>query len=564
MKTIQRVLPALTQRFIILMTAFAVLGMLLVAAFSYYEHIVEARESAKDAAIDRALTILDAMETSATRESLSRFIFSVAAQPSVQAIALVDGEQKIVLASKRAWQGGDVGELNEVIDQQWLAQPGGERARSYWDSMNTQVVVVAPINPVNPASSSIRRLARGKLLFALDARPHILEARREAYFDAAWAGGILLIIMVLLARTLHLYVGRPLEILYRRASQPMELTSDSESLAVGKIPELKVLAGAISELANTRRALAGEKERLADIANTIPGVIYEYRHHSNGEDEFSYISEGLERLLGLDEPDIRDAPPALKGQYLWSSIVPADHEIIQQATETANYPSPKEWEAEFRVRVRVSEGVRWIWGHAVPVKDTQPGQLFRGVLLDITPRKELERRLKQAATHDPLTGALNRAGMEPYLESSLASAQRAGQPMSVAILDIDYFKKVNDTYGHALGDSVLVQLVNLLQNRLRKADSLGRWGGEEFLVLLPNTDRQGARQLAEELRRAAEHAVFERRQPLTVSLGVATANADDSLKGLIRRADHHLYAAKHAGRNRVMADAAEQTDSMES
>ncbi|MGM0952797.1 MAG: diguanylate cyclase [Pseudomonadota bacterium] len=532
--------------------------MVLVALLSYHEHIIGSRKNAKDAAIDRALTILDALETSATRESLSRFIFSVGAQPSVRAIAMVDDEQRVVLASKRAWQGRNVSDLNGVIDQQWLSPPGSGRPRSYWDRMNTQVVVVAPINLVNPASSSIRALSGGELLFVLDARPYVLEARTLAYFDAAWSGGVLLIIMALLARTLHVYVGRPLEILYRRANHPEEPNPESEPLKVGRIRELKVLASAISELADTRVALVKEKERLVDIADTVPGVIYEYRHYSGGEGEFSYLSEGIDRLLELEEQSMQNLPPALKGQYLWSSVEPADHDIIRQATERANYPSPGEWEAEFRLRT--NDGIRWIWGHAVPVQDNLPGQLFRGVMLDITPRKELEKRLEQAATHDPLTGALNRAGIEPSLESSLADAQRNHRPMSVVLLDIDHFKQVNDTYGHALGDSVLVQLVSVIQHRVRNADSLSRWGGEEFLVLLPDTDKHGARQLAEELRQSVEQAVFEDHLPLTISLGVATVNADDSLKSLIRRADQHLYAAKHAGRNQTVDYAAVQPE----
>lgn len=559
--TSHRYLPAsLARRFTLFMVIFSFLGVAMVATVSYFEHILDARSEAKAAAVDRSLTILDAMETAATRESMSRFIFSVAAQPSVESIALVDGDGRVALASGRSWQGSDMSALESVIDEQWLAKPPGETIQAYWDDANVQAVVIAPIEPVNPASVTTRDLQGGKLLFALDGKPHMVSAGNEAWFDAFWVGGILVLMMLLVSGSLHRQVGRPLEKLYRQARQPSLDGAAGEPLAVGQIQELKALAGAISELADARSALGLEKQRLSDIADTIPGAVYEYRHYPHEEDKFLYFSEGIQRLAGLDEPALQTAGPDVIGARVWSQVVPADHPKLEQATQAANYPEPAEWQAEFRLQV--GDGVRWIWGNAMPVRDDQPGQLFRGVMLDITDRKELERRLKQAATHDPLTGALNRAGIEPHLESSLAGALRSAQPMSVALVDIDGFKQVNDIYGHSLGDSVLVQLVSILRRRLRKADSLARWGGEEFLVLLPNTDGDGALQLAEKLRQAVEQAVFEHHQPLTISIGVATAKTDDSLKSLLRRVDHFLYAAKYAGRNQVM-HADEKVDSVE-
>jgi diguanylate cyclase (GGDEF)-like protein len=544
-------LPAsLARRFTLLMVIFSVLGIILVAGLSYYEHIMDAREKARAVAVDRSLTILDALETAATRESMSRFIFSVAAQPSVEAIALLDANKKVVLASKRRWQGADIRVLSELIDRKWLEKRSGESLTAYWDARNTQSVVIAPIEPVNPASSTTWELEGGELLFALDAKPQLINARNEARFDALWTGGILVLMMLLMSRSLHRQVGRPLKKLYRQAHQPPGEGVVTEPLPVGPIHELKVLAGAVSELFVARSAISAEKQRLSDIADSIPGAVYEYRHHPDGDDEFLYFSEGIQPLVDLDAETVHSWDPARIGANVWSRIVPSDHKKLDQATQAANYPEPGEWQAEYRVQV--SDGIRWIWGHAMPVADDQPGQLFRGVMLDITDRKELEQRLEQAATHDPLTGALNRAGIEPHLGSSLAGARRRNNPMSVILMDIDYFKAVNDTFGHSLGDSVLVQLVKILKRRLRKADSLARWGGEEFLVLLPDTDQSGAFKLADALRRAVGQATFEHQQPLTISLGIATANVDDSLKSLVRRADDNLFAAKRAGRNRVM------------
>jgi diguanylate cyclase (GGDEF)-like protein len=172
-------------------------------------------------------------------------------------------------------------------------------------------------------------------------------------------------------------------------------------------------------------------------------------------------------------------------------------------------------------------------------------------------KKNLEKQLTEAATHDPLTGALNRAGLEVHFERTLARVQRDGGVVSVALIDIDRFKYVNDTYGHNVGDSILVQLVHLLKSRLRKADSFARWGGEEFLVLLPDTYLEGARQIAEELRLAIEQTIFEHHEKLTISVGVVASDPEDSPKDLVRRADNHLYLAKNTGRNQVVSETLE-------
>lgn len=543
---------SLARRFSLLMVLFSTLGVFLVALLSYYEHVFEARSQAKSIAVDRTLTIVDAMETAASRESISRFIFSVAAQPSVEAIALVDAADRVILASRRSLQNTDVSELRGVIDEQWLEKTAAQDISTYWDERNIQAVVIAPIELVNPASSVIRDLQGGRLLFALDAEPHISSARYEAWFDAFWASSILVVMMLLVSWALQRHVTRPLERLYAQAQGPDNTCTINQYTTVGKVRELQALARAISDLADARFALGAEKQRLVDIADSIPGAVYEYRHHPDGKDEFLYFSEGINKQLGLNEELANLSSPADIGTRLFSLIEPEDHDVLAKETQAANFPVPNEWKAEFRVR---SNGaIRWIWGHAIPIIDDQPGQLFRGVMLDITDRKELEKRLKLAATRDPLTGALNRAGIEPYLEASLAGFHRSNHPMSLMLLDIDYFKSINDTFGHDIGDSVLSQLVSILRQLLRKTDRLARWGGEEFLVLLPDTDRDGAMMIAEKLRQIVERATFEHRETLTVSLGVTTVKPDDTIRTIVRRADDYLYQAKNEGRNRVKSE----------
>lgn len=170
-----------------------------------------------------------------------------------------------------------------------------------------------------------------------------------------------------------------------------------------------------------------------------------------------------------------------------------------------------------------------------------------------------DERNRTLAMQDELTGLSNRRFIMEALGLQLAQAQRSSKPLTVVMLDVDYFKAINDTYGHLSGDRVLRELAACLKARLRGQDMAGRWGGEEFLVVLPDTDATGARVLAEKLRAAVEQTGFTARDgraiPLTISVGFHTLlpewlNEAD-LDALISSADQALYQAKQKGRNRV-------------
>ncbi len=158
-------------------------------------------------------------------------------------------------------------------------------------------------------------------------------------------------------------------------------------------------------------------------------------------------------------------------------------------------------------------------------------------------------------TVDGLTQVFNRRYFEDTLEREIARCNRYGRSLSLVILDIDHFKKINDTYGHLAGDYVLKHLASAVKTRIRREDIFARFGGEEFAVLLPEVDMKGAAVLAEKVRKLIEKQKFEfDRQtiPVTVSLGVATLSSDvGEASDLIRVADGKLYEAKQGGRNRV-------------
>jgi diguanylate cyclase (GGDEF)-like protein len=177
------------------------------------------------------------------------------------------------------------------------------------------------------------------------------------------------------------------------------------------------------------------------------------------------------------------------------------------------------------------------------------------VTRDITERKRTEDDIKLLATVDPLTGAYNRRQGDALLAAEFARRARDGRDFAVLMLDIDHFKAVNDKFGHATGDAVLCALVRDGQKALRAVDMLVRWGGEEFLLVLPDTGAHAAMGTAERMRAALASTEVSASDVatvrFTVSIGVAVPLTDNSGE-LLRRADLALYAAKRGGRNRVI------------
>ncbi|MEI7895220.1 MAG: GGDEF domain-containing protein, partial [Myxococcales bacterium] len=163
--------------------------------------------------------------------------------------------------------------------------------------------------------------------------------------------------------------------------------------------------------------------------------------------------------------------------------------------------------------------------------------------------------LEHTSRTDPLTSLANRRAMRELLAAEVSRARRHGSPLVVVSLDLDHFKAINDTYGHDAGDAVLVQVAAVMERNLRREDSCGRWGGEEFLMVLPECGLEASTNVAEKLRGRIEQATVilgGRTLRVTASIGVATFSVDDSVEDLLRRADDAMYAAKRGGRNRVV------------
>ena len=200
-----------------------------------------------------------------------------------------------------------------------------------------------------------------------------------------------------------------------------------------------------------------------------------------------------------------------------------------------------------RIRTRVSR-------HRQAVLEEQVAQRTAELAQKQTELVAANQRLSELATLDALTGAMNRREFLAIAENELLRTRRTRRPFTLLLIDVDRFKAVNDTYGHGAGDIALRTLVSALTNQLRRGDHIARYGGEELIVLLSETDLDASRSLAERLRVTAQALTItyeNRKLSITISIGVAEANSSEPIDDVIRHADEALYRAKNAGRNRV-------------
>lgn len=196
--------------------------------------------------------------------------------------------------------------------------------------------------------------------------------------------------------------------------------------------------------------------------------------------------------------------------------------------------------------------LRHVQTYAGPV-ELNGVRLMLCIIHDITEQKRLEQELEHAALRDPLTGLGNRRQFMQLVENARTQNPQRTHNFSLMLVDADHFKAINDEHGHNTGDDALVMLARTLETGIRESDTVFRWGGEEFLILLPLTPLEGAMHVAEDLREAVQQLSRPGLPALTVSVGVAQYEAGEDFTSLFKRVDDALYRAKTSGRNQVQA-----------
>lgn len=301
------------------------------------------------------------------------------------------------------------------------------------------------------------------------------------------------------------------------------------------------------------RALSDRLQQSVDLitclTNEIPGLVYQHRLLPNGDAFFSYVSDGLRDIYELTPEQVADNVSRI------DEIIHPDDYANYRASLDASAVSLAPWHLEYRV-ILPRQGLRWRSGDAQPRRLQDGSTLWHGFVTDVTERKRTEMELQEFATMDFLTQLPNRRYFMARMEEELARIQSvAGTCAAVLMCDLDHFKIINDSYGHATGDLVLKHFAIILRDALRKHDTVGRVGGEEFAFILSGVGVTEANIFAKRVQKQIAETplvVGDQTILVTVSIGIAVMNATDaSADASLSRGDMALYRAKESGRNRI-------------
>lgn len=294
----------------------------------------------------------------------------------------------------------------------------------------------------------------------------------------------------------------------------------------------------ITRIHATENALVESEERFRSIFEHVDDIIYTVESDST----FSSISPSCEQMIGW-------RPEEWIGRSFSLIVHPDDlprmQELFVKAQAGESLPV-------FQVRVLTKSGT-YLECEVVANPIHRGGSIsVLGVVRDVTERMRREKEIHLLAATDSLTGIINRREFTLVLDNEFARAMRYGTTLSLVMYDIDHFKQVNDTFGHDIGDYVLQTVADLVKRNIRTIDVEARWGGEEFMVLMPQSDARAAYSAAEKLRSAIARHHYDKVGHLTASFGVTEFISQDDINSLIKRADDALYQAKRKGRNCVV------------
>jgi diguanylate cyclase (GGDEF)-like protein/PAS domain S-box-containing protein len=259
--------------------------------------------------------------------------------------------------------------------------------------------------------------------------------------------------------------------------------------------------------------------------------------------------------LGYSKDEI---PSEVGFEFFTEKIHRDDYERVMDNMRRHLYGETPAYETTYRIKTR---NAHWLWfydrGKVTKRDKNGKPELVSGIVFDVSEQKRMEelleaknRRLEEMSRRDYLTDLYNRRELMEKLDFEIKRRNRTKTSLSVVMLDLDHFKQVNDTHGHQVGDQVLVQVADLLRKTVREIDIVGRYGGEEFLVILPDCPAKEAVNVAERIRTGVAGFDFNLSLKLTISGGVAEYIGGNS-DNLIEIADQNLYLAKNSGRNKI-------------
>ena len=297
-----------------------------------------------------------------------------------------------------------------------------------------------------------------------------------------------------------------------------------------------------------RQALRKRERQLTVLMDNLPGMAYRCCY----DDQWTmlFVSDGCQVLTGYEPAELIN-----NRQVSFADLLDEDSNLRLRREVKSALANDEPFSVEYSL-IR-KDGTRiWVWERGRGVLEEHGETVLEGIVLDISDRKELESELEELATRDPLTGLLNRRELSRLLEEELERAKRYQRTLAILWIDFDHFKDINDTYGHAAGDSVLKAVSGLLLDSVRSVDSVGRFGGEEFVIVLPEMDVAEADELADRLRLKVASVPQPlgdgKTVPLTISVGIAVYPSHGlTAAALCAAADKAMYRAKERGRNCV-------------
>jgi two-component system cell cycle response regulator len=306
------------------------------------------------------------------------------------------------------------------------------------------------------------------------------------------------------------------------------------------------LAERLEELTRSQQLLHERERKLDAFVKAMPNLSFIY------DQDGRYLE-----ILANETNLLRALPEDMKGRLLSDLMPPQEAKLMLDAIHRA-IETGQTQVVEYKIAVLAGDE-HWFEGRIALMEKDDAGQskvVF--IAVEISERVRLYQEVQRLAIHDPLTGCFNRRHFLILTSQELDRSLRYKRPLSLLMLDIDHFKDFNDSYGHPIGDQILCALVDICQSQMRNVDIVGRYGGEEFLILVPETSIEGARKMAERLRTKIEKTKVDTPAgilSLTISVGVASIETEleqeQTVDSLIKRADQAVYAAKAAGRNCV-------------